>query len=296
MNVAVIDLGSNTFHILISKVEHGEFSSLYRERVFVGLSEGGIDQIKEERIAIGLDTCQRFYDIMYQYDVSDIRLVGTAVLRKASNRLAFIKPCEDIFGVQLEVIDGLREAELIYKGVQLLGIKKQPYIITDIGGGSVEFILVTENTLKWSASFEIGVGVLHALFHKSEPISQDGIEEAKAFIRKELLPLQKAISGLDIAALVGASGSFEVIKSINGYPEEENQFDLQDVLDLSATLKVKNLEERLAIEGLPKQRAKLIVVALILIEVVAEIVKPSTLIFSPFALKEGILNEIMHGK
>ena len=294
MIAAVIDLGSNTFHLLISKLEEGNPNTIYRERVFVGLSEGGINKIKEERIAIGLNTCQRFKEIIEGYSVDQIKVVGTAVLRTAENRMDFINPCNLIFGVPVEVINGKREAELIYKGVQLLKIKEQPYLIMDIGGGSVEYILVNQDKMVWLASFQIGVGILHALFHNTEPINEESIGELKAFVKTKLAPLQDAIHNYDINAIVGASGSFEVIKSINGYPDEINEFEVQDILNLSKRLKSMNLEERLLVEGLPEKRAKLIVVAMLLIELTIELANPNILLFSPFALKEGILNELVN--
>ena len=294
MIAAIVDLGSNTFHLLISRLEEGKPITIYRERVFVGLSEGGINRIKDERIAIGLNTCQRFKEIIDQYNVDQIKAVGTAVLRTAENRMDFINPCQQIFGVPVEVINGNREAELIYKGVQLLKIEEQPYLIMDIGGGSVEYVLVNQDQMVWLASFEIGVGILHALFHKTEPIDNNGINALKAYVKNKLLPLNEAIKSYDIKAIVGASGSFEVIKSINGYPEEVNQFEVKDILSLSTSLKSMNLKERLLVEGLPEKRAKLIVVAMLLIELTIELAKPEILLFSPFALKEGILNELVN--
>ena len=112
---AIIDLGSNTFHILISSPhESGTgFTTLYRERVFVGLSEGGLDIIKEEKLQLGLETIAHFKTILTAYGVEDYKVFGTAMLRSASNRQAFIGACEALLGHQIEIIYDDEGSELV---------------------------------------------------------------------------------------------------------------------------------------------------------------------------------------
>lgn len=291
--MAIVDLGSNTFHLLIAtRSEDGVISEEYRLRVFVGLSDGGIKSIKSDRIAFGLETCQDFKRIIDEYEVGSIKLVGTSVLRKASNRMDFIKPCEDIFNREIEIITGNREAELIFKGVSLLDIDLKSSVIMDIGGGSVEFILVIEGKMTWCQSFPIGVGVLFAMFHTQEPISKSNYEGAKDYIRKSLLPLSEVVSGLDVSSLIGASGSFEVVKDIYDGQNDSYGVNKSDVEELIHHLIASDYQKRSEIKGLPQQRVKLIVVAMILIEVALEILEPNELLVSPYAIKEGLISEL----
>lgn len=295
MRVAIVDLGSNTFHILISELDdQGKLVEVFRERVFVGLSEGGGSTIKPEIVELGLSTCNRFHQSIMSFGVDKVKVVGTAVLRSASNSVEFVAPCEKIFDTHIELIGGDREAELIYKGVSLLGIPMQNSLIMDIGGGSVEFIIVQGRDMVWCRSFPIGVGVLHALFHHNEPILPNSIIKAEGYVRTVLAPLIDALGHYQVNELIGASGSFEVVKDVFDYEHNDLVFevDIKDLRSLSKKIIGSDYQERLAIDGIPEQRAKLIVVAMILINVTLEIAKPNILTVSPFAIKEGILAEL----
>ncbi len=295
MKIGIVDLGSNTFHILISESNtEGSFSEVFRERVFVGLSEGGVDLIKDEKIKLGLEICHHFKLKLEQYEVESFKVVGTAVLRKANNRADFIKPCKSIFGQTIEIIDGDREAELIYKGVKQLGLPMISSVIMDIGGGSVEYICVSHGKMVWSQSFSIGVGILHTMFHKNEPILSIDISRCKKFIIEVLAPLTQFTNNIEIIELIGASGSFEVVKDVYDYNHENITYEvaISDLKELAHRIISADYEERIAIKGIPEQRAKLIVVAMILIEVTLEILSPDKLIVSPYAIKEGLLSEL----
>ncbi|HMU04396.1 MAG TPA: hypothetical protein PJ990_12270, partial [Saprospiraceae bacterium] len=165
--IAVIDLGSNTFHLLIVKLgDDHTFETTYRERVFTGLSDGGIDIISNEKLAFGLETLRHFKNRLDEYQVIELKVIGTAVLRKASNRQLFIDEANKILNAHINIIDGQKEAEYIYKGIMLLPVLRVgTHLIMDIGGGSTEFILVSDGKKLWSESYTLGVGVLHNLFH-----------------------------------------------------------------------------------------------------------------------------------
>lgn len=298
MNLAVIDLGSNTFHLLIAKCSRrGIESILYKERIFVGLSEGGIDTIKQEKIALGLASLQHFKRKLMEFHSPKTRIIGTAILRHASNKNDFILPAEDIMGQKLEIINGQREADLIYKGISLNPkASSGTHLVMDIGGGSTEFILIKDGIKIWSQSYNIGVGVLYARFQKTDPISADDEIQIKNYITETCEDLWIAIEANPCEYVTGASGSFEVLQNI-----EQSHLDLLDLspftLDafyrIHATLINASYEERLQMKRLPKERAKLIVVGIILMQTIIEKVKPKSLYISQFALKEGVLSEMI---
>jgi len=145
MRYAVIDMGTNTFHLLIvEQVEHGDWKQVVRHRIFVRLGEDGLRQIGKKAYKRGLDALKVFKTQILATGVKPHNIVanGTAALRSAVNAAAFLKDAESITGLKLHVISGEREANLIYKGVRrAVPFPENNVLIMDIGGGSVEFII-----------------------------------------------------------------------------------------------------------------------------------------------------------
>lgn len=294
--VGIIDLGSNTFHLLIVDfLPNNSFRTVHKERCFVGLAENGIENLSSKAIDKGLDALSKFKSLLADYKVKQYKVAGTAALRSAKNKAVFIDAARDQLGFEIEVIDGNREAELIFKGVSLLYPMHGNHLIMDIGGGSVEFIIVQNGQNTWSKSYNIGVGVLHEKFHKNEPIANEEKLTLNAFLNLELQEFSNEIQKLNIETLIGASGSFEVVDSMNGKSTALNKISnvsLDDYRKVSAKIINASLVERNQMKGLPSSRVKLIVVAMILIDVVIKMIDPTKIMISPYALKEGLLSEL----
>ena len=291
---AVIDLGSNTFHLLIAEINGKEIKTIFKKRIFVGLGDGGIDVLQEASIERGLTSIKEFKSILDNNIVFDQLIVtGTAALRTASNADKFITKAEELLGTQILIIDGIKEAELIFKGASLLtDMSKGFHIIMDIGGGSTEFIIVKENKMIWSKSYKLGVNVMHALFQNSDPIDVKDENDLRQHLQEELSELRLQVTGKIFDSMVGASGSFEVLETMTGHEisTSQNRFiALKEIDHISQKIIKSSYHERLQMKGLPESRVKLIVVAMILIEEVIKIVKPLNLQVTPYALKEGIL-------
>lgn len=295
---AVIDLGSNTFHLLISDVNNqGILSEVYRQRSFTFLSDGGIDRIQEHRIVHGLKVLESFKQEINHHKPIQLRVIGTAVLRSASNRMEFIRPAEKIFGVPIEIIDGNTEADYIYKGITISKeLNQDQHLIMDVGGGSTEFILIQDGKKIIAESFKLGVGVLHAMFHKNDPIQPAEIEAISLFIQETLSPFLDQIRKIRVKSLVGASGSFEILESMrmrNVSTSKVSEVRLQEFDALYDKIITSCEAERLKMPGLPKERVQLIVVGMILKKVVLDLFKPQIILVSPYSLKEGILREMV---
>ena len=161
--LAVVDLGTNTFHLLIISFndKNDSWEEVYRERRYVYLAEDGIETIGSAAIQRGLDTLKAYALACKKYNVSKAKAFGTAALRTASNGLDFVNNAKTIFPYNIEIIDGDTEANLIAKGVALaIPSSERKQLIMDIGGGSVEFILSQSSEVIWARSFNIGVAVL----------------------------------------------------------------------------------------------------------------------------------------
>lgn len=297
MKAAAIDLGSNTFHLLIVEGENGSITKeLYRQRIFVGLGDGGIEVLTEEAIERGLEACLEFRKTMNASGVDKLKVTGTAALRTASNARAFTSKAEAILGVKIDIIDGNQEARYIFEGVKQLSSLQAPSMIVDIGGGSTEIILAKNGELVWAQSYVLGVGVMHAGYHKEEPIEEQSEQALREHIRKTLQPLKDFLQNFKVEVFIGASGSFEVLESMTGKPTYKNMLntvELRDAYKISRLIISKNREERMQLPGMPLERVKLIVVAMVLIDEILKLTGDVKLMVTPYALKEGLLAELL---
>lgn len=294
--LATIDLGTNTFHLLIVERDaDGQFVPVYKERQFVHLGEGGVGHILERAMQRGWATLSHFQHILQKYGVKKYRAIGTSALREADNANVFIEKVEDM-GLHIDVIDGLEEARLIYEGVrQAMGTVVQRQLIMDIGGGSVEMILAKNGQLEWAGSFPLGVAVLYKMTKGTDPLTPGVIRELTQYIRTELAPLSEKMKELPPSLFVGASGSFEVLEAFEPDTDQLHQcsyLSRDNFYVLYEEIINSTLEERLAMPAIPESRAQLIVVALVLIKEVLEMNDFQAWLFSPYALKEGVISEM----
>lgn len=297
--LACIDLGTNTFHLLICEADTDKFiKEVFRERQYVILAENGIQKIGEkplERAKLAID---RFKEIFAEYPPDELRIIGTAALRTASNGSVITEYISDVLHVIPEIIQGDREATLIYKGTrQIVDLRKGWYCIMDIGGGSVEFIIIKDDSIRFMKSFPVGVMVLFNQHHHTDPIVDKEISSIRKFLSEELDELIAFLKTCDNQlTLVGASGSYEVLQNvIEGKIKRHatSTFSVDQFNELLTKILPLNLEERSQFEGIPKQRTKLIVVAFLLIDFVLNQATFDSIIVSPFALKEGLIAEML---
>ena len=295
--LAVIDLGTNTFHLLIISISPGQskWTELYRQQVFVKLAADGIGAIGEAPWHRGLETMQRFAEIMQQWQVHDYKAIGTAALRTARNGPDFLDTVKVLTGIAITLIDGNEEARLIHSGVMAY----QDYqhlpgksLIMDIGGGSVEFILSHQGQVCWAASFPVGVAVLHRNFHREEPIVAAEVAALEIFLKKSLAPLWEILQQDPAARLIGASGTFDVVETALNIPKDGIQTGVT-LFDFMDSITRLDREARQVHPQIPPQRVDMIVVALILLTTVLQESGIPHLHVCGYALKEGVLSEMI---
>jgi exopolyphosphatase/guanosine-5'-triphosphate,3'-diphosphate pyrophosphatase len=296
--LAVIDLGTNTFHLLIVEAgPDGGLTELDRERRYVKLAEQGIGQIGPEPYARGLQAMAYYREQLDKYGVTKVRAFGTAALRTASNGPAFIREVKERTGIEVDLIPGEEEARLIHLGVrQAIPEFARTSLIIDIGGGSVEFILADDHQVHWAQSFPIGVAVLYKRFHRSDPISALEMEEVREFLGEVLGPLREAIFQFPPEFLIGASGTFDVLENALS-PEKDHplraRFPAERFYSFYRKLIPTTVDERLEMPEVPAERADMIIVALILVEYVLNLAPFREILVSHYAMKEGMLVELM---
>ncbi len=294
---AVIDLGTNTFHLLVvAPSQKGSFIELHRERIFVKLAEDGIECIGDAPFERGLAAMKRFKAVLINLQVNRIKAIGTAALRTASNASSFIQSIKEETNIEVAIIDGDEEAHLIYQGVrQVVNFGEDKGLIMDIGGGSVEFILVNQNGVIWSQSFPIGVAILTRRFHQIDPIPKSAILELHHFLNITLQPLHYILTQHQIDRLIGASGTFDVLEATIVKPVKKvlsSAFPTPRFAPFYKRVVHTSHKERIQMPDIPDSRAELIVTALILIQYIIELTKAPEIVVSTYAMKEGVIAQI----
>lgn len=308
MLIAVIDCGTNTFHLLIAETKaNGNFKILLRKNIPVKLGEGGITQriISETPFKRGMDTLKSFSEMISHHNVEKTFAYATAAVRNAVNGIDFINKAKEETGIEVELIDGQKEAELIYYGVrQAVRMTEEKVLIMDIGGGSVEFIIANNKKIFWKHSFEIGAALLLAKFKPSDPISEIEIEEIKNYLDNELKILFSQIRNHQsgIRNLIGSSGSFDTFAEMVVYcfhtpgilkKITEYDFRMDEYKAIHMQLLKSTTRERKKMEGLVAMRVDMIVIASILLTFVLEKTGIRRMKLSAYALKEGVLYKLL---
>ena len=307
MKIAILDLGTNTFHLLIAEIsEKGEWKKLFKSKMVVKLGEGAIDR---NEIAInpfkrGIKAMKHYKNIIDSYKPNKVIAFATSAIRSASNGEDFVATVMKETGINIQVIDGDREAHLIYLGVkQCIDLANSCSLIIDIGGGSTEFIICNEKEIFWKFSYNIGAARLLAIFKPSDPITNSELETIRSFLNNELKPMFEAVEKFKPINLIGSSGSFdtfaEMILQQKPKPQTLDKrffynFDLKDYRAIHEQLKNSTTEQRMSMKGLIKMRVDMIVLATLLLTFVLNKTRIKQMTLSSYALKEGILAEIMN--
>ncbi|RZK86577.1 MAG: exopolyphosphatase [Hymenobacter sp.] len=243
--LALIDMGTNTFHLLIVEDRPGQPPHpLVRTKVGVRLGEGGIShgEIMPIPYARALQTLRGFKEEIELHQATEVRATATSAMRVSRNGPDLVRDILESTGIQVEVIGGEREAELIAKGIrQAVPLGPDKSLLMDIGGGSVEFIIANEDTIFWKHSFEIGAQRLLDQF----------------------------------------------------FPPPSTSLAVSDFEHHFAQLLTLDHEQRKTLPGMFPMRADMLVVASIIVEYVLKTYNLTRITTSAFALKEGLLAELL---
>lgn len=309
MKVAVIDLGTNTFNLLIAEsVGKENFQIIYNTKIAVKLGEKRIDdgEIIPAAYKRGIDAVLSHYETIKKYEVDLVKAFGTSALRTAKNGAGFLSEIKKKTTIDVEIITGDREAELICKGVrQTFNFTENPIAILDIGGGSNEFIIATDKDILWKKSYPLGVARLIQRFQPKNPLSEKQVEMINSYLEAELSDLFVQLEKYKIKTLIGASGSFEtftaMIADIDWVSESTKEaksvpVTLPDFDLLYNRLIFSTTEQREQMKGLEPMRIEMIVLAVLFVKFVVTKAGIDNIFQSSFALKEGAVAELLNNK
>ena len=291
MRRAVIDLGTNTFNLLIADTQTRQV--LFQTKEGVALGMGGINEKRLSPAAIqrAFEALQKFKDKCDALEVNAIRAIGTSAMRDATNANELIEKVATELKISIEVISGLQEAELIYKGVALSHTFDEPALIMDIGGGSTEFIVADLKGPILAHSFDIGVSRLFQLFDYQDPLSIQDIERVENYLNQHCAHFFKQQLP---KVLIGASGSFETFYELMAQAVFDPQgaavqVDASEFKFMLDHIIASTQAERNANPHILEIRKRMAPLAAIKTRWVLKIAQIEHIYISPYSLKEGAL-------
>ncbi len=215
--VAAVDLGSNSFHMIVCSLKDGKLQTLDRLKEMVRLASGldekkHLDQKTQQR---ALACLERFGQRIHQFPPGSVRAVGTNTLRTAKNAKQFLNKAEAALGHPIHIISGIEEARMIYLGVaHSLESNANRRFVMDIGGGSTEYIIGTDDRPQQKESLYMGCVSLSNLFFKDGKISKKRFQNAVLFAERKLEPIQLSFSNQHWDEAIGASGTLRSVSKV----------------------------------------------------------------------------------
>lgn len=293
--IAIIDLGTNTFNLLVADKGESSLKRILSTKEGVALGLGGINEnlLSDDAMDRAMEALKKFKTAAEDLKTDLIYAFGTSALRNATNADQLILRAEKELGIEIKVISGQREAELIYKGVASGFEFNQAALIMDIGGGSTEFILADSSGVQKAASFEMGVSRIYQLFKFSDPMTEADCNVITEYLDQSV---GSFFDGMQCETLIGASGSFETFYKLaytSDFPDDE--FVSMKIDDVHTSLQKiiastqKERDENPLIIPIRKKMAPL---AAVKTKWILNKLKIGYLIISPYALKEGVLSEL----
>jgi exopolyphosphatase/guanosine-5'-triphosphate,3'-diphosphate pyrophosphatase len=295
--LAALDLGSNSFHLLVAQETGGRLQVLDRIKEMVRLADGiqPDKSLSPEVVARALDCLVRFSQRLRGLAPEDIRVVGTNTLRRARDAKAFLDEAERILGTKVEIISGREEARLIYLGVShALEDAADRRLVVDIGGGSTELILGHRFRAEVMESLHMGcVGMTKQCFGDGK-LRAGQFKTAINLARQELEPLEKAYkeAGWDIA--IGASGTILAVQDILAQMlPDVSAITLDGLKTIRKALVDARQISRLNLPGLPGERAPVFAGGLAILYGIFESLGIREMHASSGALREGLIHDLL---
>ena len=294
--VAAIDLGSNSFHMIVARVEQGEIRPVERlgEKVQLaaGLAKDG--SLSEAAMERGLNCLAQFAQYMKGRTFDAIKIVGTNALRKAKNSDEFVRRAAKILPHPIEIIAGREEARLIYLGVaQTQADDNDRRLVVDIGGGSTELIVGERFEPKLLESLHMGCVTYNDRFFSGGHLSPERFQSAYYAARLELLNIEKAYRELSWEDAIGSSGSIRTVSSILLATGKGDIITRELLEKLKQDLLVFNRTDRVRFPGLKPERQTIFPAGLAILTACFDAFDIEQMQYSDGALREGVLYDMM---
>lgn len=296
---AGLDLGTNTFLLLIAEVSANSLTPLFEKETVVRLGKG-VDaegNINAEAMQRGLTCLREYATHAREHGCEKILAVGTSALRDAKNREAFLSVIKQETGIAVNVISGETEARLTYRGA--LSNKRdlrEPLAIIDIGGGSTEVVLGTHEHISSARSADIGSVRLTERLLKHDPVQAAEVQAFREHAEQVMRATWPLSELKNVASMIGTAGTITTLaamaQGLTQYePERIDRFvlSLTKLNEIVATLTRLPIAERKKLAGLNPARADVILAGALLLETFMRVYGFDHIVVSNRGLRHGVV-------
>ncbi|MDW3095873.1 MAG: Ppx/GppA phosphatase family protein [Gammaproteobacteria bacterium] len=291
--IAALDLGSNSFHMVVATNHHGRFKIVDRLREMVRLSAGlnSSRELDKEAMQRAVACLERFGQRLRDMHADSVRAIGTNALRQAKNSRKFLKAAQTALGHPIEVISGIEEARLIYQGTTYaISRPNDRRIVVDIGGGSTE-IIVGEgiHPLRMESLF-MGCVSMSEQYFPNAKVTRKNFDQAFMSAKLQLRPIVSSYKRIGWDLEVGTSGTIKAISEI-----ASSQLETGNEISLESLFKVRDLllAKELDLSNVKKERLPVFPGGLAILLAIFDSLDLNQMNFSDGALREGILFDLL---
>ena len=295
--LAAVDLGSNSFHMVVARYSHGQLVILDRLREMVRLAaglgaSGRLDDAATDR---ALRCLERFGQRLRAVRADSVRVVGTNALRHAKRKRWFLEHARAALGHPIEIISGLEEARLIYSGVAHTSpMSPDKRLVIDIGGGSTEAVIGEGFNPLLLESLSVGCVGLSAAYFEDGRISAKRLERARTAVRLELEPVQEAYRKMGWLQAFGSSGTVRVIgDTLRAINPESPHITLENLSGLAERVIAAGHVDELDLPEVDAERAPVFPAGLAILLEVVESFGIDRVRVAEGAMREGLLYDLM---
>ena len=297
--VAAVDLGSNSFHMIVSRLQNGALRVIDQLREPVRLADG-----LDERNELSLDAQQRALDALRRFgqrlrelDSANVRAVGTNTFRAADNTIGFLARAEQALGHPIDIISGIEEARLIYLGVaHSLSNDSERRLVIDIGGGSTELIIGQQLEALHMNSFYMGCVNMSRRYFPGGVITAKAMSKAETAAKQELEPVETSYRSAHWDAAIGASGTIKAAAGIAhacGWCEDPGRITWSALKKLRKALIDAGHTDALDLKGLSASRKPVLAGGIAILRAVFSTLNIETMQVASGALREGLLYDLV---
>lgn len=296
--MAAIDIGSNSFHLAIARLDHDEVRKVVSMSEKVQLAAGldANNYLTDDAMTRGIDCLKRFSAQLESIAPTRIRIVATNALRRAKNAAEFIKQANAILPKPIEVIAGREEARLIYLGVSHTNASSDKRLVFDIGGGSTEFIIGQGFEPILTESLQMGCVAFTKQFFADGNITESAFAHAFAAARREVLVIHGQYQKAGWSSVVGSSGTIKAVRNVlvdKGWADDQECVTYSGVKKLEKLLLKIGHTDKIDLVGVKEHRKAVFPAGVAVLRATMEVLGIEALSYSDGALREGVMYDML---
>ena len=303
MRLAAIDIGSNSVHLLIADLKpNGQFQVVQRIRKMIRLGRHSFStgRLSDEAMERTVQVMVRFRRVVDARRVDKVRTVATSAVRGAANRAELIARIRREAGIDVRVISGREEADLTYRAARhALGLETGCHLLIDLGGGSLELVLVKSGRKVWVKSARLGAARLMERFLCDDPPSSAQRKQLENHLRGEIGAQMRSARAAGVMQAIGTSGTVNLIVTMARAARGEKLHRVHgvaapagEVIRLCRKLLAADQSTRKTLPGMNRKRIDQVPAAAMVAQFVLRESGAARLLACAWGLRQGLLLEL----